>query len=782
MAEGSLPGRQVVRFGVFELDLRAGELSGEGRRQKLPEQPFAILVALLDRPGEVVTRDELRQRLWPADTFVDFEHGVNAAVKRLRDALGDSADSPRFIETIPRRGYRFIGPIEPSQVPAADPSLQVASRATTTHQPVLRRKRLLIATGAVAVIAGFVAATWWMASRAVTRPRSREHKLTRVTFGPGFDTDPTWSPDGRFIAYSSNRSGNLDLWVQALDGGEPRQLTHSPAADAEPTWATDGSDLIVFRSERDGGGLFAVPAHGGPERRLTSFGTRPSWAPDGSGILFEAIVGLNRPPQFFIVRPDGGQPRQVLKAFTDETSGIQSWSWHPDSLRVTLLGSHRRFGNGLFTVSLLDQRGDSVLPQPEVLSANAATVQSICQFPWWTDGQRAFEWNRSGTALYFGCAHGSTVDLWRFDVDPSTLRIMTTERMTTGDQALPLAVAPDGRRVIHVAGTMRLRLWAFPFDASTSRVLGEGEVVSESGAYVRDMTLRQDGRALIYRLERPGAKHDELWRIDFEPRRSHRLPIDGQHLAALRWSRDGTQIAYSASKPIPDTGLVEQGVLVSRDDGHDMRPLTVLSRIVPGGAVTSPGDWSPDGRWMVGSMLLVASPSWCAHGLTLWSTAADSRIESSSRVLAFDERYDLWQSRFSPDGRWVSFVAWSRDRPDTNSVRVIPATASRAGERDWVALTDPELWSDKPRWSPDGKMLYFTRWKDRTWNVWAVPFDSTQGRALGEAFQVTHFDSSDREPSPLLVEGGIEVSATRLIVPMIERSGNIWIVSDFDHQ
>jgi eukaryotic-like serine/threonine-protein kinase len=111
MAEGATP-RRVVRFGVFEADLEAGELRKQGRRLGLQDQPFRILALLLDRPLQVVTRDEICAALWPAGTFVDFDHGLNKAMNRLRDALGDSADTPRFIETIPKRGYRFIAPIE----------------------------------------------------------------------------------------------------------------------------------------------------------------------------------------------------------------------------------------------------------------------------------------------------------------------------------------------------------------------------------------------------------------------------------------------------------------------------------------------------------------------------------------------------------------------------------------------------------------------------------------------------------------------------------------------
>ena len=108
---------RIVRFGTFEADLTTRELRKGGLRIKLQGQPFEILVMLLERPGELVTREDLQQRLWPTDTFVDFDHGVNAAINRLREALGDSADAPRFVETLPRRGYRFIAQVEEVQAP-----------------------------------------------------------------------------------------------------------------------------------------------------------------------------------------------------------------------------------------------------------------------------------------------------------------------------------------------------------------------------------------------------------------------------------------------------------------------------------------------------------------------------------------------------------------------------------------------------------------------------------------------------------------------------------------
>ena len=116
---------RIVRFGIFEVDLKAGELRRSGLGVKLQQQPLQVLAALLEHPGEVVTRDELRNRLWPADTFVDFDHGLNAAIKRLCDALGESAETPIFVETVARRGYRFIGNVDrPAVTSSARPRLR----------------------------------------------------------------------------------------------------------------------------------------------------------------------------------------------------------------------------------------------------------------------------------------------------------------------------------------------------------------------------------------------------------------------------------------------------------------------------------------------------------------------------------------------------------------------------------------------------------------------------------------------------------------------------------
>src|SRR5262249_39475321 len=141
--EKSLPAGKVVRFGAFEADLCNFELRKHGLRLRLAEQPFQILAILLERPGTMVTREELRERLWPGDTFVDFDHGLNNAVMRLREALGDSSDRSRYIETVPRHGYRFIAAVEP--IPALS-----ANRLTQVPAPTSASRD----EGAVSVLPG----------------------------------------------------------------------------------------------------------------------------------------------------------------------------------------------------------------------------------------------------------------------------------------------------------------------------------------------------------------------------------------------------------------------------------------------------------------------------------------------------------------------------------------------------------------------------------------------------------------------------------------------------
>lgn len=172
---------RVLRFGVFEVDTKAGELRRSGLKVKLQEQPFQILAALLDSPGEIVSREELRRRLWPDDTFVEFDHSLNSAMGRLREALNDSADNPRFIETLPRRGYRFIAPVEASNgAVSTQPSQAVAPIQPVQHQPPISpppRAKWRILASAFVFAAAVGAGLYLLHQRSMAPPQAAPHKI-----------------------------------------------------------------------------------------------------------------------------------------------------------------------------------------------------------------------------------------------------------------------------------------------------------------------------------------------------------------------------------------------------------------------------------------------------------------------------------------------------------------------------------------------------------------------------------------------------------------------------
>jgi len=250
--------QRLIRFGLFEFDLAAGDLRKQGRKIQLQDQPFHVLERLLNRPGEVITREELQQALWPADTFVEFDQGLNTAIKKIRVALGDSAENPRFVETIPRKGYRFIAPVQGYAAPSV-----VAPRTG-------RRRLWPTATvSAIVVIGGCVL---WFRMNQRREPAPVPVPLTSY---PGSEILPSFSPDGNQVAFAWNTSenppihSNFDIYLKLIDGSEAVRLTHDPADDLSPAWSPDGRYIAFLRTlSADRMGVFLIPAIGGRERKL----------------------------------------------------------------------------------------------------------------------------------------------------------------------------------------------------------------------------------------------------------------------------------------------------------------------------------------------------------------------------------------------------------------------------------------------------------------------------------------------------------------------------------
>ncbi|HEY1215026.1 MAG TPA: winged helix-turn-helix domain-containing protein, partial [Bryobacteraceae bacterium] len=296
-----------LRFGVFELNLRARELLKRGIKIKLQEQPFRLLALLLEHPGEVVTREQLRSTLWPEDTFVDFEHSVNAAVAKLRQALGDSAENPRFIETVPRRGYRFIAPVS-----APDRSFQsggeirsgevsaLPAEAPPTIGPHRPRSALWLLSGGAIFLLLLIGAALWFFGLRPEHPAAPP-SVAPLTSSLGLELDPCFSPDGNQVAYIWNgpRQDNLDIYVKLIGGGEPLRLTTDPAPDLSPAWSPDGRQIAFVRHlSEEKSVVMLVPALGGVERKLMEI---PNSA-RAMGNFFPTNV---MPPRMLAWSPDG---------------------------------------------------------------------------------------------------------------------------------------------------------------------------------------------------------------------------------------------------------------------------------------------------------------------------------------------------------------------------------------------------------------------------------------------------------------------------------------------
>jgi Tol biopolymer transport system component/DNA-binding winged helix-turn-helix (wHTH) protein len=744
-------GSRLVRFGIFELDLRSGDLRKAGARLNLPDQPLQLLVALLERPGELVTRDELRQRLWAEDTFVDFEHGLNAAVKRLRDTLGDSADSPRFIETVPRRGYRFIAPVD-------SPHVSPSGLVGRLRLPV---RIAILATVAVTLLA--IGAWWTMRPPTTRKAIAVQRSLTRLTVDPGLQTDVTWSPDGRFIAYASDRAGNFDIWVQPVSGGDAVPVTKSPAQDTEPDWSPDGSK-IVFRSERDGGGLYVVPSLGGIESRLTSFGVRPKWSPDGTQVMF-ASSAEPESRATYVVSLNHSPPHPILESFVDDDLlGVCCRAWHPDGRRVSILGWTRSQGLCLYTSSISGGRA-----QLTRISPPGQKVPDVMQF----------QWAPSGAAVYFEGRINLVSNIWRLTVEPETLEAGALERLTTGSgQDTRVALSRDGKYAAFTTQAESIRLWSFPFDTSEGRILGDGDSVTDSTTAAFYPDVAPDGHRIAYTLTGVGTGILELWTKDLVSGEKRRLARDTIDRNNPKWAPDGSRLAYHWHRRNGTTD--ECAIAVGPATGGDER---LLSAPLP--RIAAPYGWSADGKSLLVGTNVSSTGSVDLSGtapvaVTQWSLAAAPDADKAARVVASSPDFDLWQASFSPNGRWVVFAAVRRRVPDgTQALYVIPSKGGDAAH--WKRLTDSNAWADKPRWSPDGKRLYFWLRQGSLYNVWGLRFDEAQGTAVGAPFQVTRFEGRARQIlSRDLSLSEQSVSRTRLLLPMTDTTGSIWMLDNVD--
>jgi Tol biopolymer transport system component len=610
---------QVIRFATFEVDLQSGELRRQGRKIKLQEQPFQVLALLLERPGELVTREELRSKLWPADTFVDFDHSLNAAIKRLRDSLGESAEAPVFIETLPRRGYRFVAHVEKDSEPPA---------TSNVGKPLFQRiqqKKTWIACGLITLFLLFGIAIWRLSRRTTEQPMiSGEVALLSALPGPhGY---PAFSPDGNQVAFIIHGQGT-GIYTTLVGGEKPLQLT-SNGGDSSPTWSPDGR-YIAFTRFSPGGlspgqlSICVMPALGGTVRTLYAFSYTPphtagewvNWSPTG-GVL--AFTKDNRIQLLSV----SDSPLRPLTSPPDRNYDYAP-SFSPDGLKVAFVRGSLE--NGPADADLF------------VVPAGGGEIKRLTFDSSFIEGPAA--WTPDGAEIVFSSSRKGFQNLWRI---PSS---GGTPHPVTGVMNASHPSISRNRSLVYWQQLANDNIWRLSLKNETHSQGLAAPIVAARGINWRP-TFSSDGKRIAFESDRSG--YSEIWACDSEGSNCEQLTSLKGSAEAPRWSPDGRYIAFEFR------GQGHSEIYVAAVPGQP-RPISTL----PGssgfprdsGGVHVPS-WSRDGQW-----IYFASAAATGHS-DLWKVLAKGgspiQVTRNGGFLAAESRdgHFLYYSKYDAPGIW----------------------------------------------------------------------------------------------------------------------------------
>jgi len=548
---------RTLHFGPFEVDLPAGELRKAGRLIKLQDQPFQVLALLLRHPGEVVTREELQQALWSADTFVEFDQGLNTAIKKIRLALGDSADDPRFIETIPRKGYRFIAPVE--GVHASPPVSARHFRGLWVATPFL-------------VVAAACAARWLLN----TRPQADDASLVAVplTSYPGDEWFPSFSPDGNQVAFQWRRGAqdNFGIYVKLVGASEPLRLTNGPTGSYCPAWSPDGRSIAFFRNVSDTrAGVFLISPIGGPPRKLTEiylpyFGSCVAWHPSGKWL----IVSDRNPP---------GETRSLF-ALSLETGEKRRLTSPPQKLRVDEDPAVSPDGEAL--VFARGPEGSSDLYLLE-LSEGLAPKGEPKRITFEQGGSAQAAWTPDGRAIAFCSGSPHSPNLYRLAFSGPGWRPGKPQRLVFAvDGVRKPAISRQGR-LAYSTFAIRANIWRLELNGGRPSAKQPERLIASTHL---DHTpeYSPDGKRIAFASNRSGSH--EIWVSNGDGSGTMQLTSFGGswYTASPSWSPDGRQIYFISNA---NAGGRPGAYVVNSDGGQPKR--------MEG---DGPDSWSRDGKWI----------------------------------------------------------------------------------------------------------------------------------------------------------------------------------------
>jgi Tol biopolymer transport system component/DNA-binding winged helix-turn-helix (wHTH) protein len=575
----------TVRFGAFELDLRAAELRKNGHKIRLQEQPFQILIELLERPGEVVLREELRKKLWPNNTVVEFDHSINAAVKRLRDSLQDSAGTPRYIETVARRGYRFIAPVsQPTAVNDPDLTSSITPTEVSKPAPEKRLRWRAVFAAAAALLIGALGITRWITSQEDNRTGLPSPPIPLTSY-PGFERFPSFSPDGTRVAFTWDEPGKRpsNIYMKLIGPGEPVRLTSDPGGDFAPAWSPD-SRWIAFLRARDGehASVMVMAAVGGQERELTQVEFPVTvvlrhwvyigppflaWSPDANWLLAIEKTGQLLNNRIVRISIETGEKRAVISP-PQEVAGIGTGdgcrALSPDGKNLAFTRTNSVSLGDIYVVPV----SPDLLPigQPQRLTQDSKNITGLA-------------WTAGGRSLVFSSTRGGKLDLWQVAPVAGSKPVRLA---AGGDDPHDIAISRQGHQLVYTREFSDRNIWRMGLSGSET---GKASTLISSTRNDALPKYSPDGKQIVFQSDRSG--DDNIWIANEDGSNPRQVTFFKNARAGTpRWSPDGQKIAFDCNV----TGNWDI-YAVSSQGG---KPLQVT---------TNPANdykpsWSHDGKWI----------------------------------------------------------------------------------------------------------------------------------------------------------------------------------------